>query len=97
MNKQTLLRLSVIVLATFGAIATASAQTQAPNDAGIAQNQPASNGPGTQVAGDQQAAAGIGRNVAENRAEATGSIERSQKREEAQPCNGPASWCTIYF
>lgn len=97
MNKQTLLRLSVIALATFGTIATASAQTQAPNDAGIAQNQLVSNGPGTQVAGDQQAAAGTGNRAAENRADATGSIQRTQKSEDAQPCNGPASWCTIYF
>jgi uncharacterized membrane protein YccC len=97
MNKQTLLRLSVIVLTTFGAIATASAQTPAPNDAANVQNQVASSGPTTQAAGDQRVAASTARSAAENPAEATSSVQHAQKGEETQPCNGPVSFCTIYF
>ncbi|WP_296656988.1 hypothetical protein [Paraburkholderia sp.] len=96
MNKQKLLRLPVVVLATFGAIATASAQTRAHNDAAIARNQVVSSGPVMQAAVDQRAAADTGRNAADNPANA-GSIRHTQKSEAAQPCNGPVTWCTIYF
>lgn len=95
MKKQSMLRLSVILLATVGAISTASAQTNAQQ----AQGQVAETAGVTQVAQVQQPAIGgqhIGAAVAKPE---VAHIQNGQTNPGAteQPCVGPASFCTLYF
>lgn len=98
MKKQSMLRLSVILLATVGAISTASAQTTAQQAQGqVAETAQAAGV--TQVAQVQQAAIGgqhIGAAVATPE---VAHIQNGQTNPGAtqQPCVGPASFCTLYF
>lgn len=95
MKKQSMLRLSVILLATVGAISTASAQTNAQQ----AQSQAGETAGVTQVAQVQQPAVG-GAHIDAAIATPEGAhIQNGQTNPGAtpQPCVGPASFCTLYF
>ena len=95
MKKRSMLRLSVILLATVGAISTASAQTNAQQ----AQSQAGETAGVTQVAQVQQPAVG-GAHIDAAIATPEGAhIQSGQTNPGAtpQPCVGPASFCTLYF
>ncbi|MCG5077667.1 hypothetical protein L5014_30720 [Paraburkholderia sp. RG36] len=95
MKKQSMLRLSVILLATVGAISTASAQTNAQQ----AQGQSAATAGVTQVAQVQRPAVGVNHIGAATATPEVAHIQNGQTNPGAtqQPCVGPASFCTLYF
>ncbi|MDR3099672.1 MAG: hypothetical protein LBV73_21720 [Paraburkholderia sp.] len=95
MKKQSMLRLSVVLLATIGAISTASAQTNAQQ----AQGQAAEAAGVTQVAQVQQPALGGSHIGAATATPEVAHIQNGQTNPGAtqQACVGPASFCTLYF
>lgn len=95
MKKKSLLRNSVMLLATVGAISTASAQTYTQQ----AQGQNAETAAVTQVAQVQQPDVGVNHIGAAPAKAAVAHIQNGQTNPGAtqQPCVGPVSFCTLYF
>jgi uncharacterized protein YpmB len=96
MTKQSMLRLSVIILATAGAISTASAQTSAQAEN---QNTQAQSAAVTQLADAQQAGLGEAHGATTGSTHAVAHVlnGQSNRDETARPCVGPVSFCTLYF
>lgn len=95
MKKQSMLRLSVILLATVGAISTASAKTNEEQ----AQGQATETTGVTQVAQVRQPAVTGTHIGAATATPEVAHIQNGQTNPGAteQPCVGPASFCTLYF
>ncbi|WP_213308987.1 hypothetical protein [Paraburkholderia sacchari] len=95
MKKQSTLRLSFILLATVGAISTASAQANAQQS----QGQVAETAGATQVAQVQKSALNGTYAGAATATPEVAHIQNGQTNPGAtqEPCVGPASFCTLYF
>jgi hypothetical protein len=96
MKKQSMLRLSLAILASVGAISAASAQTIAQTDGQHAQIQPAAV---AQVADVQRAGtvAAPGATTGSTDAVAHAQNGRSDHGDSTEPCVGPVSFCTVFF
>ncbi|MFC5428980.1 hypothetical protein ACFPTO_09235 [Paraburkholderia denitrificans] len=96
MKKQSLLHLSVVILASVGAFSMASQQAYAQADHQQAQTQPAAL---AQVAAVQQADAVEGRGATADSADAVAHQHNGRwNRGAATPeCVGPVSFCNVFF
>ncbi|WP_213308998.1 hypothetical protein [Paraburkholderia sacchari] len=98
-KKQSMIRLAAIAPVSMGTSAVASAQAYAQTDVANAQGQPGGNASVTQVAGLQDAVAGVQRGVAESHAPAVVSGQHAKGAPDAATNArvGPVSFCTVFF
>ena len=84
MNGKFALSLSVIILATAGVVSNVSAHEKTPSEVQQELSQAGDGGQGADVAGATKSRSRL-------------SKWRLRHTAPSDTCNGPASWCTIYF